>query len=223
MQRPWKVEIATPLWDAPGGRVIGLLLFGLNLERDIVSLLEPVDVGEHQGIASKVKVVLIDHRDHWVWHPDCRGALAEDRPGVRLPHDYRALARAGGLDPERALPWATVGAPEPGHRYGYVQSDEYTDLVEAERDGPDRNAEPEIACFTRFSPLAYSRYPEAKPRQWVFVAQVDRKTALAPLDDLREKIVVVGAVAGGVLALIVVGLWVGLVVVLRRLEFASHG
>jgi hypothetical protein len=97
------------------------------------------------------------------------------------------------------------------------------DLVEDEREDAERNADPEIACFTRFSPYAQSRYPETHARQWVFVAQVDRKTALAPLDDLRGKIVRVGAIAGTALALIAVGLWVGLVVVLRRLEFAAHG
>ena len=59
-----------------------------------------------------------------------------------------------------------------------------------------------------------------RPRQWVFVAQVDRQAALAPLEDLRTKIVRVGAVAGATLAMIAVGLWIGLVIVLRRLEGA---
>jgi hypothetical protein len=96
------------------------------------------------------------------------------------------------------------------------------DLVEDERDA-ERDADPEIACFTRFSPYAQSRYEEAKGRQWVFVAQVDRKSALRPLDELRSRIVRVGAAVGSALALLAVGLWVGLVLVLRRLEFASHG
>ena len=92
ISRPWKVDIATPLWDTPppnNRRVVGLLIFGLNLERDIVSLLEPTDLGaqgsEHLGIAKKVKVVLIDHRHRWVWHPDCRDTLSEDRPDRHLP------------------------------------------------------------------------------------------------------------------------------------------
>src|SRR5205814_905359 len=82
----------------PGGRVVGLLSFGLNLERDVVSALEPVDLGargsERFEIAGKVKVVLIDERNQWVWHPDVKGRLNDDRPGARLPHDYPALARA---------------------------------------------------------------------------------------------------------------------------------
>jgi serine/threonine protein kinase len=225
--RPWKVDIATPLWDKSGTRVVGLLIYGLNLERDIVSLLEPVDLGakgsERLGISRKVKVVLIDDRSHWVWHPDCSGWLAEDRPDLRIPHSYANLARARGLDPVEALPWMRIGAPEEGRRFGYIEAGSYVDLVEDEREDADRNAAPEIACFTKFSPYALSKYPEAHGRQWVFVAQVDRKTALAPLGDLRARIVSIGAVVGVVLSLIAVGLWVGLVVVLRRLEFASHG
>jgi hypothetical protein len=228
IHRPWKVDIVTPLWEGPeGDRVVGLLMFGMNLERDIVSLLEPVDLGAkgsaQLGISRRVKVVLVDDRTHWVWHPDCRGWLGEDRPDLRLPHSYRALAAARGLAPEQALPWLRIGDPEPGRRFGYLEADTYVDLVEDERTEAERDTNPEIACFTRFSPYAQSRYPEARARHWVFVAQVDRQTALAPIDDLRARIVGVGAVVGTVLVLIAVGLWVGLVVVLRRLEFAASG
>jgi hypothetical protein len=224
--RPWKVDIATPLWDAAGTRVIGLLIFGLNLKRDIVSVLEPVDLGargnEKLGISRAVKVVLVDDRDRWVWHPDCDGALAEDRPEQLVQHSYAQLAAARGLDPVRALPWKRINEPAPD-QFGYIEADEYVDLVEGAETGAGRNDDPEIACFTRFSPYAQSKYPQARSRQWVFVAQVDRKTALRPMDELRSKIVRVGAVVGAVLALIVVGLWIGLVVVLRRQEFAAHG
>ena len=166
IHRPWKVDIVTPIWDAPppdNRRVVGLLVFGMNLERDIVTLLEPADLGAkgnaQLGIARRVKVVLIDDRTHWVWHPDCRGGLAEDRPDLRLPHSYRALAAARGLDPEQALPWLRIGAPEPGHKFGYIEAYKYVDLVEDEREDSERNSDPEIACFTRFSPYAAEQVP----------------------------------------------------------------
>jgi serine/threonine protein kinase len=228
--RPWKVEVATPVWDPAkpdDPRVIGVLLFGLNLERDLVALLNPVDLGargsDRLGIARRVKVVLIDDRTRWVWHPDCHTWLSEDRPELRLPHSYRDLATARGLDPARVLPWLRIGAPDPTQRFGYAEADDYVDLLEDERADAERNLAPEIACFTQIGPYAHSRYPELRARQWVIVAQVDRAAALAPLDDLRAKVVRVGAVAGTVLGLIALGLWVGLVVVLRRLEFGSHG
>jgi hypothetical protein len=227
--RPWKVDVVTPIWDegTPGGRVVGLLSFGLNLERDVVGLLEPADLGakgsERFDIARKVKVVLVDDRDQWVWHPDVKGRLNENRPGVRLPHDYAALARARGLDPDAALPWRRMPPAEGDRKFGYLEEGRYVDLVEDERDDAERNLDPEIACFTKLRPYADSKYPEAKGRQWVFVAQVDRAVALSPLTELRRTTQVIGAVVGTVLALLAVGLWVGLVVVLRRLEFASHG
>lgn len=94
--------------------------------------------------------------------------------------------------------------------------------MEAERD-TDPDLKPEIACFTAFHPYAESKYPEVGGRRWVLVAQVDRETALNPLKDLRGKIVNIGAAIGTVLALVAAGLWAGLVVVLRRQEFAPNG
>jgi serine/threonine protein kinase len=216
--RPWKVDVVTPLWDAPGQRVIGLLVFGLNLEHDIVSMLEPVDLGARGsaqlGISRSMKVVLIDDRDRWVWHPDLRGGLAEDRPGQSLQHSYAQLASARGLDPVQALPWKRIGESPPG-QFGYTEADDYIDLVEGAETGSGRNDDPEIACFTRFSPYAYSRYPGARARQWVFVAQVDRKTVLRPLDDLRAKIVRIGGVIGAVtgLALLAISFRIGFALV----------
>jgi hypothetical protein len=57
----------------------------------------------------------------------------------------------------------------------------------------------------------------------VFAAQVDRKSALRPLDEMKGAIVRAGVAVVACLTLIAAGLWVGLVLVLRRLEFASHG
>lgn len=228
VERPWKVDIVTPVWD--GDRVVGLLSFGLNLERNIVEVLEPADLGargsERFGIADRVKVVLVDDRDQWVWHPDARDKLAAARPGHRLPHDYAELARKYGRDPDEALPWRRMAEVKAvgkgGRKFPYAESGSYVDLVEAERD-TDPDLKPEIACFTAFHPYAESKYDEARGRRWVLVAQVDRETALNPLKDLRGKIVNIGAAIGTVLALVAAGLWAGLVVVLRRQEFAPNG
>ncbi len=223
--RPWKVDIATPIWDdsQKQNRVVGLLILGLNLERDLVPLLEPAELGatgsERLGISRRVKVILIDHRDQWVWHPDCKRSLAEDKPGVRLPHNYRDLAGGAGC------PWDRIAPPGPGsgRRYGYTEDADYVDRVEAAGDGADANANPEIACFTQFRPYAESRYPEVRPRKWVLVAQVDKALALAPLTDLERRLVAIGAGAGGALVVLALALWLWLFRVLRRLEFASHG
>jgi hypothetical protein len=228
IERPWKVDIVTPLWD--GGRVVGLLSFGLNLERNIVDVLEPADLGargsERFGIAGKVKVVLVDDRDQWVWHPDARDRLGGGRPGQRLPHDYAELARKHGRDPDAALPWHNMAGVKPagkGERtFAYAESGDYVDFVEAEG-GAWADLRPEIACFTALHPYATSRYEQMRGKKWVLVAQVDREAALSPLKDLRGKIVNIAAVIGTGLALIAAGLWAGLVVVLRRQEFASNG
>jgi hypothetical protein len=224
VEAPWKVDVVTPVWD--GDRVVGLLSFGLNLERNVVELLEPANFGargsEKFAIAEKVKVVLIDDRDQWVWHPDIRGRLREDDPTERLPHDYSKLARKHGADPDEALPWRRMTGPQPGHKYAYAESDHYVDFVEAERvTEPDSNAE--IACFAALHPYEKSKYPEMRGKNWVLAAQVDRETALRPLKDLRGRIVNIAAIIGTALALIGAGLWVGLVRVLRRQEFASNG
>jgi len=167
-------------------------------------------------------VVLIDDRDDWVWHRTV--AVAGRRPaGVATAAQLRRPRPGARVGPSSGAAVAPDAVPEGARKFGYAESGEYVDLVETSATIRNRNAEPEIACFTRLSPYAQSKYPACRARQWVFVAQVDRKTALAPLDEMRAKIVRVGAVVGVVLSFIAVGLWAGLVVVLRRLEFASHG
>jgi hypothetical protein len=228
----WKMNIVTPIWSNPQShdRVIGLLVLGLDIEYDIVPLLYPAEFARPAtsagyGIDRSVKVVVADHRGRWVWHPDSRNVLNSDSPDVRNPHSYPELTRKYGLSDEQSGPWLTLTKPVTDHGYG--ESDQYVDAVELELDG-DR--EPEIACFARFDPYERSRYhgqdatgAPASPRQWIFVAQVDRKTALHPLDQMKKQILRGGVIVVGSLTFIAVGLWVGLVVVLRRLEFVSHG
>jgi hypothetical protein len=154
--------------------------------------------------------------------------LESDRPEFRHPHAYPDLVRKHGLADERAGPWLTLDAPgAAGDRYGYSESARYVDALETELHGERGD---EIACFTRFDPYRLSRYrdldPTGKPggpRRWVFAAQVDRKAALRPLDEMKGAIVRSGVAVVGALTLIAAGLWAGLVLVLRRLEFASHG
>lgn len=227
----WKLNIVSPIWDNPQTRskVIGLLVLGLDVEYDIKPLLYPATFDRPSetgfGIDRLVKVVVADHRGRWVWHPDSSAVLQSDTPELRHPHAYPELVRKHGYTDERAGPWLTLGAPGTGH--GYTESDRYVDPLETELRGEHQ---PEIACFTRFDPFARSKYrgqdatgAPAAPRRWVFAAQVDRKNALRPLDEMRGQMVSTGSAVVGALGLIAVGLWVGLVVVLRRLEFASHG
>ena len=235
LRERWKLNVASPIWDDPQtrGRVIGLLVLGLDVEYDIKPLLYPTEFRPPDeatggyGIDRLVKVVVADHRGRWVWHPDCQKVLQSDSPELRHPHAYPDLVRKYRFDDERAGPWLALDAPIPaGDRYGYTESALYVDALESELNGEN---EPEIACFTRFDPFERSRYHNldaagrpGPPRRWVFVAQVDRKSALFPLDQMKREIVSGGVVVVGALALIAVGLWAGLVVVLRRLEFGSH-
>ena len=232
----WKLNAVSPIWDDPDpqkrSRVIGLVVLGLDVEHDVRPLLYPTEFRPAEqaggyGIDRLVKVVVADHRGRWVWHPDCKRVLTSDSPDLRHPHAYADLVRKHHLDGERAGPWLTLDAPPAaGDRHGYAESDRYVDAIESELNGEN---EPEIACFTRFDPYERSRYRDrdtagnpGPPRRWVFVAQVDRKSALYPLDQMRGQIVGVGAVVGVVLSAIALGLWVGLVVVLRRLEFGTQ-
>lgn len=244
VDRRWKLNITTPVWADPvrKDRVIALISLGLDVQRDIEALLHPPDLdsGEQTkfNIAEQVKVALIDHRHQWIWHPDCDTMMDDGPAGMQLPHNYRALAlnraresQPGGLDEqkgvEQALPWLRIPPPKEDHRYGYIKSDQYIDLVQT---AVKNDTDPEIACFTQFGPFRRSRYGEADPfaeggppRRWVFVAQVDRKAALNPLDEMQRKIVTGGVAVVVALILLAAGLWVWLVRLLRRLEFASYG
>jgi hypothetical protein len=239
LKQRWKLNIATPVWDDPKarGRVVALLILGLDVEHDLKPLLHPLefrkpaDDGTGYGIDEKVKVVVADHRGRWVWHKDCEEVLRSDRPEFREPQSYPELVRAQRLTDAQAGPWLRLDVPPDSSagKYEYSGSDGYIDPVEtAVR--PDRDAEPEIASFTRFDPYEHSRYhgldasgSPGPPRRWVFVAQVDRKSALRPLDEMRRDILRGGVLVVAALAVLAAGLWVGLVMVLRRLEFGSHG
>ncbi|MBM3981879.1 MAG: serine/threonine protein kinase [Planctomycetes bacterium] len=224
----WKLNVVTPIWDDPAtrARVVGLIVLGLDVEYDVKPLLYPMgferssDTG--YGIDRLVKVVVTDHRGRWVWHPDCDAVLQSDTPELRHPHAYPDLVRKHGYADDRAGPWLALGAAN-----GYTESDRYVDALETELRG---DAQAEIACFTRFDPYARSRYrghdatgAPAAPRRWVLAAQVDRQNALRPLDEMRGQMMRAGFAVVGALALIAVALWAGLVAVLRRLEFATHG
>ncbi len=230
VRQRWKLNIAAPVWDdpkAPTRRALGLIILGLDIERDLESLVHPPEFtggGESEQIAEAVQVVLIDDRHRWVWHPDCKaGVLARSDGGTgdRLPHNYRQLAIDRRLNPEDACPWLRVP------RKTYETPDTYVDLVESRIYHRDRNGsdQKEIACFTSFNPYRLSDYEKSAPgsRQWVFVAQVEQKRALAPLRTLEHRLVTIGAGAGAALVLLALVLWAWLFRVLRRLEFASHG
>ncbi|MBN9121119.1 MAG: serine/threonine protein kinase [Planctomycetes bacterium] len=232
----WKLNVVSPIWDDPDpqkrSRVIGLIVLGLDVEYDVKPLLYPPEFarpdGAGYGIDRRVKVVVADHRGRWVWHPDCGAVLESDRPEFRHPHAYPELVREHGLTGERAGPWLALDGPgAPDDRYGYSEAPRYVDALEAELHG---EREEEIACFTRFDPYKLSRYHDldttgapAPPRRWVLAAQVDRRAALRPLDEMKGAIVRAGVAVVGALALIAAGLWAGLALVLRRLEFASNG
>ncbi len=223
--KPWKVDISTPVFDGPDrtGRVAALFLSGVDLRGDLVGKVAIPDsrFTDESGIARAVDEVIVNDRGHWVWHEAAMARLeaAKLRNPAAGPDCYTALAGtfAGG-DGERrgwALPWH--GADASG------RTDSYIDLIQWDLDGRPGDPKPQIAFFERVHPYRASRYPDLRGRPWAYVVQVDAGTALKPVEDLRRKLLVAGSVLVLTLAGLAAGLWGWLIRVLRGREFTAHG
>ncbi|MCS6865380.1 MAG: serine/threonine-protein kinase [Gemmataceae bacterium] len=237
----WKFNIVTPLWNDPHRRerIIGLLVLGFDVENDLVPLLDPSSessmpsqsaVGDLElsyNIHQLTKVVVTDHRGHWIWHPDAREVIESKQSALERLPAYPTLIREFHYTRDQAGPWAAfVSDQGDGPSFSGQPSDSYIDPLETKIDG-DRDEE--IAAFVTFNPFAASTYtradrehPAAPPRPWLLIAQIDKKQALKPLDDLEHRIILRGgATVVGIMTLIAAGLWIGLIWVLRRLDGSS--
>jgi serine/threonine protein kinase len=235
----WKFNIVTPIWHDPNKqeRIIGLLVLGFDVEIDLVPLLDPrpeltmmSDSDESAtepmyNIHKLAKVVVTDHRGHWIWHPDAREVIESKQSELERLPAYPALVKEFHFTGDQAGPWAAFDPnqarlqPLPAQ-----QSDRYVDPVEAKVNG---DQEEEIASFITFDPFKTSGYAKldqgsAPPRPWLLIAQINKNKALKPLDDLHHDIILRGGVTVvSVMTVIVVGLWIGLIFVLRRLDLTS--
>lgn len=213
-ERPWRLDVTTPVWADPDAKdeVIGLLLLRLNVGRHLVSHLEPPrdQLPGGAAAAGEVRVVLIDDRQRWVWHRDGM-KHREDTNSAEGPDHYPTLVADLGGDAAGHAPWAVPGRDPPSARY--------VDPVQAAQG--ERSAE--FARWEAVRPYARSEYPQAQAREWRLVVQVDEAKALEPLAVLRYNMIVTGSVVVLALAALAAGLWAWLIRVLRGREFATHG
>lgn len=220
--RPWLVDITTPIWEDPArqDRVVGLLAIGLNVERQLKKSIEmPEELlgSGRREISRSVHAFVVNDRECWVWHEAGMKGLAS-APTPRDPDNYAALARAsarshGGV-PDDYVPWDNLESGLSGW------TDRYVDPVQLHVDGQGGL---KIAHTVPFRPYANSRYSGLKSRQWGFVVQVDEAVALRPLDRIRRDMLVAGSLLVATLAALSVVLWVKLFRLLRGWEFAGHG
>jgi hypothetical protein len=126
--------------------------------------------------------------------------LVNDHGQVLLHRDARALT-----PPADRPPPSHTGHPiyQRLLRDREAGSDTYTDPV----DGGD--------YLVSFAPFTGRQAPEAR---WGALVQHDRREALRPVENLRERMRLVGALALGVAALLTFGLWGWLIRTLRREE-----
>ncbi len=229
--RPWQVDIITPVWSGPDrtGRVLGLLSIGLRIDALKSQIEMPADLlAKIPTIARGIGAYVVNDRECWVWHEAGMAQLAADadkvKPILRDPDNLPELARARGKDAEDAddyVPWHHL---KDGIEY---YSDRYTDPVESRETGSARK----IAHTVPFLPYTHSVYrdtPDEKyghigDRRWGFVVQVDEATALRPLMDLRHDLFWAGSVMVITLAALAVVLWIWLFRLLRGWELAGHG
>lgn len=236
----WKFNIVTPIWHDPNvrERVIALLVLGFDVELDLVPLLKPplensvvpnsseTAEGRRYNIYKSIKVIVTDHRGHWIWHPDARELIETKKSQLERLPSYPALVKQLQHTGAKAGPWAAFDHDVVGVQAFLPQhSDGYIDPVELQINNDHQE---EIASFSTFDPYKSSVYngcPKggaiAPSRPWVLIAQIDKKTALQPLDDLERDILRHGSVTVVVMIVIAVVLWIVLVGVLRRQDLTS--
>jgi serine/threonine protein kinase len=223
--KPWRMEIATPVWygEKPGEeKVVGILRLGINVKESLARQLyvDRQHLPEHSRAADGFDVILVDNRDHWVYHRKGMEFLAkvEDETGTRPnPHNYRDLIESnpqlkpGGV--ARHAPWKTEA--------GDFWQGEYVDPIEIATGNPRREA---FACAVRLQPYALSTEAGRDgDRRWTLVVEMDKETALGPVSDLRVNMFLAGAILVVALSALAIVLWIWLFRLLRGWEFAAHG
>ncbi|QEL13820.1 serine/threonine-protein kinase [Limnoglobus roseus] len=216
-KRPWLIDVSTPILANPayGGQppVVAVLVSGFDLSKDLKDWIEapPETFPPEMTIASQVRSVLVNERGSWVWHEDRMAAMAADPTHPHDPERYLVETEDGFRFP------TTEGPPDPLVR---GVSSEHRDSL-----APEDGSRPHhyIAAYEPLRPFAQSRYEELKPKEWYLIVKLDAATALRPVDELKQKMLWAGSILFAGLLALTVTLWVWLIRLLRRQEFATHG
>ncbi len=214
--RPWLIDLSSPVRSMAYGdkaEVVALIISGFDLNRDLRPCIEaPSDTfPADMTIASQVKSVLVNDRGSWVWHEEAMARLKADAAHPRDPESYLVPWTDGLRFPTIA------GDPDPLVRG--ISSD-HRDIL-APTDGTA--ADHFLAAYEPLHPFANSRYEHLKPREWQLVVKLNANTALRPVDDLKHKMLWAGSILFVGLLAVTITLWVWLIRLLRRQEFATHG
>lgn len=210
--RPWLVDISSPIFsNGSDHEVVGLLVSGFNVNADLRPWIEtPKDAfPKEMTIASEVRSVMVNDRGTWVWHEDGMARLgSSDTP--RDPEPYLVQTEEGPRFP------TVAGAGDPVER----------GLSSAHRDSaasPENRAKTFLAAYEVLKPYSLSRYEQQKAKDWHLVVKLDAEIALRPVEELKQKMQWAGSFLFLGLLGLTVTLWVWLIRLLRRQEFANHG
>ncbi|CAN5122799.1 hypothetical protein BH11PLA2_BH11PLA2_13980 [soil metagenome] len=239
----WRIDIATPIWSEPdyspgklkpgSGAILGLLLCGYDLDEDIRDKFETpnaeIQAEANHGYTVPVNYVLLNENNLWVLHNDkVRATIIDERErqtrdpapfGVPAPLDAAApmtLSRRVTL--ASTLSQSMKSGRE---KFELYQTPHYIDLFQDPIDAPESCEY--IASFSRFKPFEYSCYNELRSTAWTFVAQARREDALAPVAEIGRDVFRAASLVLLVLILLAVVLWIWLIRLLKRQEFAVHG
>ncbi|MBX3399908.1 MAG: protein kinase [Gemmataceae bacterium] len=209
--RPWLVDISTPIYDRPDGEVVALLVSGFNVNDDLRRWIETPKHAfpKEMTIASEVRSVMVNDRGTWVWHEDGMDRLGlSDTP--RDPEPYL-------VDTPEGLRFPTTDGP--GDPLARGISANHRDSAAA----PENRSRTYLAAYEELKPYSQSRYDRLRERDWHLVVKLDAETALKPVEDLKQKMQWAGSILFLGLLGLTVTLWVWLIRLLRRQEFANHG
>ncbi len=211
--RPWLVDISSPIFaDDADREVVALLVSGFDVNADLKSWIEtPKDVFFPEGmeIASGVRSVLVNDRRTWVWHEDGMKRLSE----AATPYDPEPYP----VIPEGPSPVAG-GAVEEDMK-GRNFFDTHRDPVASE----ENRGKTYIAAYDVMKPYSASRFEEVRTKDWHLLVKLDAEKALKPVEELKQKMQWAGSCLFLGLLGLTVTLWVWLIRLLRRQEFANHG
>jgi hypothetical protein len=234
----WKLSVATPIWaDVPiiqnglietVGKAIGLLMCGIFVKEDLEDAFGLSQ--DHESGASEF--VLLNSRGAWVLHHgDYRERLLENIDGRSIQrrdpqcyHDLRKdyLERCSSRASESYHElMARHATPSDGRtRAQPVSSLNYVDLLKG-----DQNWPAEIASLNRFNPYRNSYYSTLRDSAaaWTFIAQLDRARTLGEVDRIQKEFLVTAIFIVAGLLIVVVILWVWLIRLVHRGEFAANG
>jgi hypothetical protein len=228
--RPWRVDVATPIFARESGtdrEVVAVLVTGFDQKNDLRPWIEADDdtFPPSMAIASQVNSVLINDRGSWVWHEGAMAKLEADLAAGGLPRDPERylvgpwnaprLPTVEG-DPDPLPPLDRSGDPEMRLRL----SDRHRDSWQ---DEPGPAAKRYIAAYEVLLPYKNSRFPQLREKPWYLVVKLDAATALRPVEELKQKMQWAGLVLFAGLLALTVALWVWLIRLLRRQEFATNG